>query len=55
MLGAPQVVYEFTVEEIDASRAVIRGQIVSGFADDPPGTTLEIEVVNGKAANWRIY
>jgi len=52
--GAQLIVYEFTVEEVDALHAVIRGKIVSGFPDDPPGTALVIEVVKGKAVNWRV-
>lgn len=52
--GAELVVYEFTVEEVDASHAVIRGEIMSGFPDDPPGTMLVIEVVKGRAVNWRV-
>lgn len=53
--GAKLLVYEFTVENVDPSYAVIRGEVVSGFPDDPPGATLVIEVVKGKAVNWRVY
>ena len=53
--GAKLIVYEFTTEQVDGSHAVIRGEVVSGFAGDPAGKTLLMEVVDGKVANWKVY
>ena len=45
---------EFTVNNVDDSHAVIRANITGPYSEDPPTTQLEIEVVNGKAADWRV-
>lgn len=51
---AKLLVYEFTLSKLDDTRAVIRGTVVEGFADDPAATELEIELVNNRVARWNL-
>ncbi len=53
--GAKLIVIEFSLSKIDETRAIIRGNIIEGFLDDPAATHLEIELAGAKVAHWNVY
>ncbi len=53
--GAKLIVIEFNLSKIDETRAIIKGNIIEGFPDDPAATHLEIELAGAKVAHWNVY